>query len=70
MEAEHVYGRRANHVCLDCKTSAKSKGNSMCPTCGEAMTNIGMKLRAPKKRDKAGWDYLAAIVSGWRRTSG
>lgn len=53
-ERQHWYHRLVNHVCLDCRKSAKlrpERENKKCPHCGSRNFHlIGIFTRVPRKR--------------------
>ena len=75
--------QKFHFVCLKCRRSVKRAANIgwtgswddrkpqvrdfACAECGGAMTFVGRKFAAPRRRDDAGWKKLAWMIeNGWR----
>ncbi|MGH4030006.1 zf-TFIIB domain-containing protein [Actinomycetota bacterium Odt1-20B] len=62
--------RASSHfVCLPCRASFKKAADygrvriDICPQCGGQLLNAGSALAVPKRRDRAAWRALAAVLT-------
>lgn len=62
------------NICIDCRLSfsegnnlEKMNKNKSCPECGEIMTFVHQKFKAPKKSDDKQWKKVAFLIeNGFR----
>ncbi|MFI6088194.1 zf-TFIIB domain-containing protein [Streptomyces sp. NPDC051218] len=61
--------RASSHfVCLPCRASFKKEADysrvrvDNCPQCGGQLLNAGSALAVPKRRDRAAWRALSAVL--------
>ncbi|NSC20218.1 hypothetical protein FM076_02915 [Streptomyces albus subsp. chlorinus] len=60
--------RRSHHVCVRCRLSLKRNGSpAACPGCGVALTDAGVCLAVPSRRDRDGWRALGAVLEAGLR---
>ena len=57
---------RINLVCTSCKYSRKGFRDDLqlekCPTCQKSLSDIGSKIKVPKKSDIKGWKDLKILI--------
>lgn len=63
----------SHFVCLPCRASYKKPADygrvrvDICPQCGGQLLNAGSALAVPKRRDKAAWRALGAVLTAGLR---